>query len=112
MKTGNGEKMERTHDRAGGASAEARAARKKVTILVGSLHKGGATHTAARKLLEGLESFGDVEGEIVLLGDHDLGLCRGCKLCFDRGEENCPLEGDRDGARLQSRNIDKGVDKT
>ncbi len=41
-----------------------------------------------------------------------LGLCRGCKLCFDRGEENCPLEGDRDGARLQSRNIDKGVDKT
>src|SRR5512145_1501249 len=69
---------------------------KSVTVFVGSARKHGLTHAAARRLLEGLRAYGDVEGEIVFLGDHDLGLCRGCKVCFARGEEHCPLKGDRD----------------
>lgn len=70
--------------------------RKQVTAFVGSGHRGGATFTAARKFLENLESFGDVDGEIVVLGDYDIGVCRGCKACFERGEERCPLGDDRD----------------
>jgi multimeric flavodoxin WrbA len=69
---------------------------KSVTVFVGSARKSGLTHTAARQLLDRLEAYGDVRGEIVFLSDHDLGLCRGCKVCFARGEERCPLGGDRD----------------
>jgi len=69
---------------------------KKVLALVGSGHRGGATFTAAAKFLDNLESFGDVRGEIAVLSDYDLRTCRGCKACFDRGEERCPLRDDRD----------------
>ncbi len=69
---------------------------KRVTVLVGSPHKGGATFAAASRFLEDLESFGDVEGEIVVLSDYDIGVCRGCKTCFARGEDHCPLKDDRD----------------
>jgi multimeric flavodoxin WrbA len=69
---------------------------KKVLALVGSGHRGGATYTAARKFLDNLEAFGDVEGEVVALSDYPLGICRGCKACFGRGEERCPLKDERD----------------
>jgi len=85
-----------THAAAASRAGAILGAPKKVTVLVGSPHKGGATYTAARKLVENLESFGDVHGEIVMLGDYELGVCRGCKLCFARGEETCPLKDDRD----------------
>jgi len=68
----------------------------RVTAFVGSAHRGGATFSAARTLLDLLEAFGDVEGEVVVLNDFRLGLCRGCKVCFDRGEEACPVKDDRD----------------
>jgi len=69
---------------------------KKVTVFVGSAHKGGATYRAARRFLDNLESCGDVRGEIVALSDYEIGVCRGCKTCFDRGEERCPFKDDRD----------------
>jgi multimeric flavodoxin WrbA len=69
---------------------------RKVTVFVGSAHKGGATTRAASLFLETLESYGDVRGEIVVLSDYDIGVCRGCKSCTNRGEERCPLKDDRD----------------
>ncbi len=69
---------------------------KTVTVFVGSARGTGVTHAAAREFLDNLRSLGDVQGEIVVLSDHDLGLCRGCKVCFVRGEEFCPLKDDRD----------------
>jgi len=70
---------------------------KTVTVFVGSGRKQrGLTYAATRQFLDNLESYGDVRGEIVFLSEHSLGLCRGCKLCFERGEERCPLKGDRD----------------
>jgi NAD(P)H-dependent FMN reductase len=79
---------------------------KKVMVFVGSAHKGGATHTAARRFLEDLESFGNVRGEIVVLSDYDVGVCRGCKICFERGEERCPLKDDRDALIEKMRSSD------
>jgi multimeric flavodoxin WrbA len=70
--------------------------KKKVVALLGSPHKGGAAYTATRKFLDALEAYGDVQGEIVTLSDHDIRTCRGCKVCFDRGAESCPLRDDRD----------------
>ncbi len=79
---------------------------KGVTVFMGSPHKGGATHRAARKFLDDLESFGDVEGEIVVLSDYGIGVCRGCKVCFERGEERCPLKDDRDALIAKITNSD------
>ncbi len=68
---------------------------KKVTAFVGAGRKGH-TYQAARDFLERLEALGGVETELVRLSDHRLETCRGCKVCFERGEEYCPLKDDRD----------------
>jgi multimeric flavodoxin WrbA len=68
---------------------------KKVTAFVGSARKKH-TYNAAVQFLDNLQSMGDIEGEVVRLIDYDLQLCRGCKLCCDKGEEYCPLQDDRD----------------
>jgi multimeric flavodoxin WrbA len=68
---------------------------KKVTAFVGSAHKRN-THKAVVLFLDKLQAMGDVEVEIVTLSDHKLGFCRGCRVCFDKGEEFCPLKDDRD----------------
>lgn len=68
---------------------------KKVTAFVGSARKRH-TYQAAERFLKNLQSLGDVEYEIVALSDYRLGACRGCKTCFAKGEEFCPLKDDRD----------------
>jgi multimeric flavodoxin WrbA len=68
---------------------------KKVTAFVGSARKK-STYNAVRQFLDNLQALGDVEYEIVALSDYQLGTCRGCKQCFEKGEEFCPLKDDRD----------------
>lgn len=68
---------------------------KKVTAFVGSARKGH-TYDAVREFLGVLEALGGVETEIVVLSDYRIETCRGCKTCFSRGEEHCPLKDDRD----------------
>jgi len=68
---------------------------KKVTAFVGTARKQH-TYYAVRRFLDGLKSLGDVEYEIVGLTDYRVDLCRGCKNCFRKGEEFCPLKDDRD----------------
>jgi multimeric flavodoxin WrbA len=66
---------------------------KKVTAFLGSA-RTKLTYHAASQFLEKLKSFGEVETEIVFLSRQRLGTCRGCLLCFERGEEFCPLKDD------------------
>jgi len=68
---------------------------KKVTAFVGSAHKQN-THKAVVQFLNNLQALGDVEYEIVTLSNYKLEACRGCRVCFDKGEEFCPLKDDRD----------------
>jgi len=68
---------------------------KKITAFVGSARKK-STYDAARQFLDNLRSLGEIEYEIVALSDHRIGTCRGCKQCFEKGEESCPLKDDRD----------------
>jgi multimeric flavodoxin WrbA len=70
-------------------------ATKTVTAFVGSARKKH-TYSAVREFLDGLEALGGVECEIVPLSDHRIEMCRGCKQCFEKGEELCPLKDDRD----------------
>lgn len=69
---------------------------KSVIAFVGSARKSGVTCAATRQFLDNLQSLGDVRSEIVFLSESNLGVCRGCKSCFERGEERCPLKDDRD----------------
>jgi multimeric flavodoxin WrbA len=68
---------------------------KVVTAFVGSARKKH-TYDAAVQFLSNLQAMGDIEGEIVRLSDYRLQTCRGCKVCFEQGEEHCPLKDDRD----------------
>lgn len=68
---------------------------KKVAAFLGTASRKH-TYYAVRRFLEDLSAFGDVETEIVPLSDYAIGICRGCKLCFERGEAACPLKDDRD----------------
>jgi multimeric flavodoxin WrbA len=68
---------------------------KKITAFVGSARKKH-TYNAARQFLDNLQSFDDIEYEIVSLSDYRIETCIGCKVCFEKGEEFCPLKDDRD----------------
>jgi len=68
---------------------------KKVIAFVGSARKR-LTHYAVCQLLDNLHSLGELETEIIALNSHRLETCRGCKVCFEKGEEFCPLKDDRD----------------
>ncbi len=68
---------------------------KRVTAFVGSARKQH-TYAAVRQLLDNLRSLGEVEDEIIALSDYRLNTCRGCRLCFAKGEEFCPFKDDRD----------------
>jgi multimeric flavodoxin WrbA len=46
--------------------------------------------------MHNLQSFGDVECEIVSLSDFQIEVCKGCMLCLNKGEELCPFKDDRD----------------
>jgi multimeric flavodoxin WrbA len=66
----------------------------KVTAFVGSARKKH-TYKATEQLMHNLQSFGDVECEIVSLSDFHIEVCKGCMLCLNKGEELCPFEDDR-----------------
>jgi multimeric flavodoxin WrbA len=68
---------------------------RKVTAFVGSARKKH-TYAAVEQFLRNLQSMGDVEYEIVRLSDYQIQPCKGCKICFERGEEYCPAKDDRD----------------
>jgi multimeric flavodoxin WrbA len=63
---------------------------KKVTIFIGSLRKH-ATYQAAQEFITNLKSYTEIDCEYVFLNDYNLGNCKGCKLCFDKGEEYYPI---------------------
>lgn len=66
-----------------------------ITAFIGSARKGN-TYKAVQRFLLHLQSLGDIDYEIIPLSDCRIEVCRGCKLCLDKGEELCPLNDDRD----------------
>ena len=68
---------------------------KKVTAFIGTQTRK-ATYQAVQEFEKDLKQYGEIDFEYVFLSDYHLEFCRGCKLCFDKGEEYCPLKDDRD----------------
>lgn len=67
----------------------------KIIAFVGSARKKH-TYNATESFLKKLELQGNINSEIISLSDYNLQICKGCKLCCDKGEELCPLKDDRD----------------
>ena len=78
-----------------------------VTAFVGSGRKQH-TYNASLKFLQNLQSFGNIDYEIVRLSDFKITTCKGCRICFDRGEEFCPYKDDRD-VLIEKMNNSDGV---
>ena len=68
---------------------------KKVTAFIGTQTKKH-TYQAVQEFEKNLGQCGEIDFEHVFLSDYHLEFCRGCKVCFDKGEEYCPLKDDRD----------------
>jgi multimeric flavodoxin WrbA len=74
--------------------------------LISSNRRNGNTarlvrmiETQARALAE--RHGAPLEFETLFLGDLDMRQCRGCRACFDRGEDRCPLKDDMAGLRAR-----------
>lgn len=71
----------------------------KILTLIGSQRKRGNTARAAAMVLQEMDQLArqrgvSFENETVFLCDLNLGDCHGCRACFDRGENRCPLKDD------------------
>jgi multimeric flavodoxin WrbA len=65
----------------------------KVVAIMGSPHKGNSLDVTQR-IEAKLHQLGEVEFEYLHLKDLDLQPCKGCFVCFIKGEERCPLKDD------------------
>ncbi len=65
---------------------------KKIVAIVGSPKRG----TTYKVLNSMQEQYPEVDFNILMLNELDIGMCKGCYLCNKRGEEQCPLKDDRD----------------
>jgi multimeric flavodoxin WrbA len=71
----------------------------KLLVISGSWRKGGNTASLLKMIESKLsarmaEAAGDLEVDWLNIGDVDISPCRGCRLCFDRGETFCPHKDD------------------
>lgn len=71
----------------------------KILALNGSYRTNGNTARVLNLIEEQLRLKADRVGETLDFEKMDLGklniqMCRGCRICFDRGEEQCPLKDD------------------
>lgn len=63
--------------------------------IMGSPKKKGNTYKVTKKLEKEIKQLGNVEFEYIFLKDLKLKTCKGCQICFDKGEDLCPLNDDR-----------------
>jgi multimeric flavodoxin WrbA len=64
----------------------------KILAVCGSPRRGNC-YAALNSIRE---SHPDIDFRILMLGEVNLKMCRGCYMCFLQGEEKCPLKDDRD----------------
>jgi len=77
----------------------------KVLAILGSPHKGN-TLELTQRIEEKLLANGDIEFDYVHLKDADIKPCRGCFMCFIKGEEVCTLKDDIPEIRQKMREAD------
>jgi len=78
---------------------------KQILVIMGSPRKGN-TFQACEMFREYLEQEIPVQCEYVWLKDLTLHPCRGCLLCFTKGEQACPIHDDIPGIQKKMRKAD------
>lgn len=83
----------------------------KILLIVSSNRKNGNTHRLVSLLEEELKNIAqlqheEIEVERVFLGEANLSMCLGCRICFDKGEESCPLKDDLLSIRNKINKVD------
>jgi multimeric flavodoxin WrbA len=71
----------------------------KIITLISSYRKNGNTARVVQILEEQLRTLAaqnniQVDFETVFLSHANLQICRGCRVCFDQGEDKCPFQDD------------------
>jgi multimeric flavodoxin WrbA len=71
----------------------------KILALIGSHRKTGNTARIVQMIEARMQALAAqhataLEFETLFLGDLDVRPCHGCRACFDRGEDACPLKDD------------------
>jgi multimeric flavodoxin WrbA len=71
----------------------------KILVCIGSYRTNGNTARVLSLIEEQMHHEADragerLEFETVYLGHLNIQMCRGCRICFDRGEDHCPLKDD------------------
>ena len=71
----------------------------KVLVCVGSYRRDGNTDQIVAMVQDGMRRVAErnnepLHVETLYLAHCDIRPCRGCRVCFDRGEEKCPLSDD------------------
>ncbi len=71
----------------------------KILMLVGSYRRNGNTDQVTSLIRAHLEEIArrentPLEVETIHLGQQHIEPCRGCRICFDRGEDKCPVKDD------------------
>jgi multimeric flavodoxin WrbA len=71
----------------------------RILALVSSNRKRGNTARIVQMIEAQARTLAQRQGamlefETLYLGDMDIRPCRGCRTCFDRGEDRCPLKDD------------------
>ncbi|KAF5091249.1 NADPH-dependent FMN reductase [anaerobic digester metagenome] len=78
---------------------------KHILVIMGSPRKGNTFH-ACEMFREYLEQEIPVQCEYIWLKDLNLHPCRGCLLCFTKGEQACPIHDDIPGIQEKMRKAD------
>jgi multimeric flavodoxin WrbA len=71
----------------------------KILMILGSCRRHGNTDQITGLIGVQMQEMAARRGEMlemetVYLGQHNIGPCRGCRVCFEHGEEKCPLKDD------------------
>lgn len=69
----------------------------KIISIASSYRKKGNTGNLIQLIEEQIKLIANqqdvqLEFETIFLGHSDIQSCRGCRICFDKGEEMCPLK--------------------
>lgn len=67
----------------------------KILAIMGSPRKGDS-YEVAQLIEKRIKSLGEAEFEYLWLKDTHLELCKGCCMCFAKGENLCPLRDDKE----------------
>lgn len=79
----------------------------KILTIIGSPKGKGNTYNVTKKIeKEIIKLDKDVEFEYLILKDANLGTCRGCFQCLEKGKRHCPVKDNREHIETRMKEVD------